>query len=60
MTPTLAFAAPPPQMDRKLADHSATSLAYKPELTGSYSLIVVMIVYLLFGAAGFFAAAQMI
>ena len=38
----------------------AAPAAAKPELTSSYSLIVVMLVYLLFGAAGFFAAAQML
>jgi hypothetical protein len=56
MTPTLAFASPASQFNRE----PETKSAPKPELTSSYSLIVVMVVYVLFGAAGFFAAAQML
>ena len=56
MTPNVAFASPPSQFDRK----PETKSAPQPELTSSYSLIVVMLVYVLFGAAGFFAAAQML
>jgi hypothetical protein len=37
-----------------------SSATHTPALSTSYSLIVVMIVFVLFGAAGFFAAAQIL
>jgi hypothetical protein len=37
-----------------------SSATRTPAQSTSYSLIVVMIVFLLFGAAGFFAAAQIL
>jgi hypothetical protein len=60
MTPTLAFASPASQTDGNSAETAASSHRPAPRLVSSSSLIVVMIVYVLFGAAGFFAAAQLI
>ena len=52
-----------PQGDRRAAqtalrEAEPSSASHTPALSTSYSLIVVMIVFVLFGAAGFFAAAQ--
>jgi hypothetical protein len=60
MAPTLAFAAPADatQFARKARPEAAPPVR-KTALPESFSLIVVMLIYLLFGAAGFFAAAQL-
>jgi hypothetical protein len=45
---------------RKAEPTTPPSASHTPALSTSYSLIVVMIVFVLFGAAGFFAAAQIL
>jgi hypothetical protein len=59
MAQTLAFTAT--RAARINSDSkSASSTGRTPKLVSSSSLIVVMIVYVLFGAAGFFVAVQLI
>jgi hypothetical protein len=62
MAQILAFTALGAQIDRNSAGTAADAadLTAAPEMVSSHSLIVVMVVYVLFGAAGFFAAAQML
>ena len=58
MSPRLAFSASASQFEHKPDTVPAAALARKPATSASYSLIIVMLVYLLFGIVGFFAAAQ--
>jgi hypothetical protein len=59
MIPTLAYSASVPPFDSKRAVRSVPATRGTPNLSASYSLIIVMLVYVLFGLAGFFAAAQL-
>ena len=58
MSPTHEFTAPTTQFSRKV-ETSARTAARKPALSESFSLIIVMLIYILFCAAGLFAAAQL-
>jgi hypothetical protein len=60
MAQTLAFTTRVAPTDCNSAHKPANSTDRTPKLVSSYSLIVVMLVYVLFGAAGFFAAAHVI
>jgi hypothetical protein len=58
MSPTHEFTAPATQFGRKVETSTPTA-ARKPALSESFSLIIVMLIYILFCVAGFFAAAQL-
>ena len=58
MSATHEFTAPATQFDHKVETSTPTA-ARKPALSESFSLIVVMLIYILFCAAGIFAAAQL-